>query len=311
MDKLSLLKSVFVFGGLEESLLVKISAHLKNTEYAQGTTVFKQDGTADAFYIVDKGEVLISKKLGPGQEKALALLGPASVFGEMAFFSDSPRTASATAKSDTVLWKIERSDFMKFISEEPKAGLRILSGLLQVSMDRLEQTSRELATIYHTGTIISSGRRLEEILKGITDELLLAIPEAEDSAVYIYNEFNDEFDPLAAGPKATQIPVTHALVKHLKEKPGGSILATVESIVNVRVDIFADAVSLLVSPIIKESKLLGFTALWSTKIPHAFRSGQLLLAATVSSQLAEAIENVRHQQEERDRQRLRNAKDNY
>jgi len=48
---------------------------------------------SDAFYIIDSGEVVISKELGPKNEKTLAVLGPGSVFGEMAFFSDSPRTA--------------------------------------------------------------------------------------------------------------------------------------------------------------------------------------------------------------------------
>lgn len=311
MDKLSLLKSVFVFGGLEDGLLGKIAAHLQEARFEDGQLIFKQDEKADSFFIVDTGEVSISKKLGPGQEKALALLGPGSVFGEMAFFSDSPRTANAAAKSQVLLWKIERGDFMNFISEEPKAGLRILSGLLQVSMDRLEQTSRELATIYQTGKAISSGRQLGEILKEIVEELLLAVPAADNGAAYVYNEFNDEFDPAACGPGACQVEKTHPLIKLMSGRTNGALVNSAEEIAKVNIPLFEGAKSLLVSPIFKETKLLGFTALWSTKIPQAFKSSHMLLAATVSSQLAEAIENIRHQQEERDRQRLRNAKDSY
>ena len=311
MDKLALLKSAFVFGGLEDSLLERISGMLKEAKFAGGAGIFSQGKAADSFFIIETGEVLITKILGPGRGKTLALLGPGSVFGEMAFFSDSPRTADAVSKTDTVLWKIERADFMKFTSEEPKAGLRVLSGLLHVAMDRLEHTSRELATICETGRIISSGKTLEGILKSVMDEVLLAIPEAAQGAAYIYNEFNDEFDPLAAPEGAVEITPSGELGSFIKLNPQGAILGRAEDIAPVAVELFKDACSLLISPIIKDRKLRGFILLWADEAPGAFKSSQLLLVATVSSQLAEAIENLRHAQDERDRQRLNNAKQSY
>jgi GAF domain-containing protein len=178
-------------------------------------------------------------------------------------------------------------------------------------MERLEQTSRELATIYQTGKAISSGRQLGEILKEIVEELLLAIPAADNGAAYIYNEFNDEFDPAAGDTVAGQIETAHPFINFIKGRTSGAVLNAADEIAKLGVLAFEGAKSLLVSPIFKETKLLGFTALWSPKIPRAFKSSHMLLAATVSSQLAEAIENLRHQQEERDRQRLRNAKDSY
>ncbi len=139
MDKLALLRTVFVFRGLEENLFLKISEMLKEVKFSAGAEIFPQGRAADSFFIVSSGEISISKKLGPGHEKTLAVLGPGSVFGEMAFFSDSPRTAGAVSMTDSALWKIERGDFVRFISNEPRAGLRVLSGLLQVTMDRLDR----------------------------------------------------------------------------------------------------------------------------------------------------------------------------
>lgn len=121
MDKISTLKSVFVFGGLEDSLLAEIAKQLKETKLAAGSAVFAEGQPADAFFIVASGEVTISKRIGAGKEKVLAAIGPGSVFGEMAFFSDSPRTADASAKNGATLWKIERNDFMSFITEKPAA----------------------------------------------------------------------------------------------------------------------------------------------------------------------------------------------
>jgi CRP-like cAMP-binding protein len=310
MDKLLLLKSVSVFGGLEEALLSKIVGHLQESKTAAGQEIFAQDQKADSFFIIDSGDVVISRRIGPGQEKVLAVLNAGGVFGEMAFFADSPRTATATAKSDTLLWKIERNDFMKFVSDEPQAGLRILSALLQVSMDRLEQTSQELATIYQTGKIISTGGSLRKIFKAILEQVLLAVPSADNGAAYIYNEFNDEFDPAEAPAGAAEICVKCPIIETVKVKPEGLLLNSAKEVGQVEEDFFSGMASLIAAPIFKEGKLLGFILLWSAK-PGAFRNSQLLLASAVSSQLADAIENIKHHQEELDRQRLKKARDTY
>lgn len=298
MDKTKLLKSVFIFAGLDDALLSQLSKVLKAAEFGEKDVIFKEGQPADAFYIVDAGEVVISKALGPGNEKILALLGPGSVFGEMAFFSDSPRTAKAAAKKDASLLKLERADFLSFIKQEPQAGLRILSGLLQVSMDRLEQTSRELATIYQTGKVISSGRGLKPIAEGVMDEVKLAVPEAEKCAFYIYNEFNQDYDPLTAPEGAAEIPELQSDLRKI----------AADSPEPPNLDLFNGARSLLTAPVLKDGKMLGFLALWNTKKAGAFKNSHKLLLTSVAGQLAEAVENIRHQQEENDRRRLNTFK---
>jgi len=311
MDKLSLLKSVFVFSGLDEQLLSRLTGQLKETKFAEGREIFSEGRTADSFFIVDSGEVIISKQLGPDQKKTLAVLGTGSVFGEMAFFSDSPRTANAVARTACTLWRVERNGFMKFIADEPQAGLRILSGLLQVSMDRLEQTSRELATIYQTGKIIASGKRLEEIAQGIQYELLLAIPEADHAAAFLYNEFNDDYDPVVAPQGTKEIPLNHPMIQALLRNTSGIMLEDCTLAQFPLESFLSGAKALLLSPITKGGRLIGFLALWNTDKKNVFKNSHCLLLASVSGQLAEAIENLRHQQEERDRQRLKNARHGY
>lgn len=308
MDKSNLLQSVFIFKGLDSGLLKQLAGQLKEAKFKAGAQVFREGMKADAFYIVDSGEVVISKELGPGNEKILAMLGPGSVFGEMAFFSDSPRTAKAAAKNESVLWKIERADFLGFIEKEPKAGLRILEGLLQVSMDRLEQTSRELATVYQTGKIISSGKSLAEIAKSVMDEIMLAVPDAEKCAFHIYNQFNQDYDPLVAPQGAKEIPELNSDIYAVKKNPQGTIFAEPDALKD---PVFANALSVLAAPVMKDGKMQGFLTLWNTRKAGIFKNSHLLLLASVAGQLAEAIENIQHHQEEHDRQRLNNSKLSY
>src|SRR3989339_148356 len=307
MDKISLLKSVFIFSGLSDPIVKDMSKYLKEAAFKAGKSIFLENDKADAFYIIDKGDVSISKRMGKDKEKILSMLGPGSAFGEMAFFSDSPRIADATARTDSLLYKIERKDFLDFISRESAAGLKILSALLQISMNRLEHTSRELATVYHTGKIISSGKKLEEILAQIKEELLLAVPEADDAAIYLYNEFNVEFEPASAPSAMKEVLPDDPLILELKSNPEGLLfkdfgksgfkLAGIDNIVK----------SIIIAPAMKGEAMEGFLCLWSAKDADGLKNSYKLLLSSVAGQLAEAIENIHHQQEERDRQRLKSA----
>lgn len=308
MDKLSLLKSAFVFEGIEEPLLLQLAGYFKSVNFKKGDIIFSEGAASDSFFIVDTGEITITKRIDTGKEKVLAVLVRGSVFGEMAFFSDSPRIANAEAKTDSALWKIERPDFLRFIEERPQAGIKILAALLKVSMDRLEQTGRELATIYQTGAIISSGRGLSGIMRDIQEELILAIPGADNAAIFLYNVFNQEFDPVAAPEGIKEISPTHPLISYLKENTSG-ISADGPLQFEFAMDGFLkDSKSFIIAPIIKSSAMNGFLAVWNSGKTNAFKNNHRLLLSSVAGQLAEAIENLRRQQEERDMQRLNRYK---
>lgn len=308
MEKIEILKSVFVFQGLDESLLGQLAAQFKEARFAAGKIIFAEGAAADAFYIVEAGEVGISKRIDAQREKLLAAMGPGSVFGEMAFFAASPRTATATARTGTVLLTIGREDFMGFIVRAPDAGIRILSGLLQVSMDRLEQTSRELVTVYRTGTIIASGQTLAGIIRAVQDELLFAIPRADSGATFIYNEFNDEYEPLAAPEGTAEIPPSAPIIASAASEPSGIVANDTSALPFAPEKFLSGARSVLISPVLKSSRLLGFIAVWNSKITGAFNNSHRLLLSAVAGQIAEAVENIKHQEEERNRMRLKTGK---
>lgn len=308
MDRIQLLKSVVVFAALPDDVLPPLADCLTERRAAPGTTIFTEGQQADAFFIIERGEVAVTKTIGKDHEKVLSVLGPGSIFGEMAFFSDSPRTANALVRSDTVLWQIARKDFIQFVSHRPDTGLVILSALMQVAMQRLEETSRELATVYQTGNIISSGRQMNEIVGAVRDELLLALPAADNGAIFLYNEFNEEFDPVAAPESTATIGTCDPLIVTLKEKRAGMITAHTDEIRHLKEGLLRTARSALIVPVQRETVLLGILVYWNSQKENAFGSSHLHLAESVAGQLASAIENLRYQQEEQDRRRLNDAK---
>lgn len=78
--------------------------------YQDGQIIFKEGDNGDWIYVVDDGEVEISKNVG-GQQIAIETLKEGDVFGEMAYIEKQPRSATATARGKAVVGIIDRNFF--------------------------------------------------------------------------------------------------------------------------------------------------------------------------------------------------------
>lgn len=69
---------------------------------SKGDILFREGDASDSAYVVKSGRIVITKAKG-NSEIELASLGPGEMFGEMAFFDNKPRSASAKAAAETTL----------------------------------------------------------------------------------------------------------------------------------------------------------------------------------------------------------------
>jgi CRP/FNR family cyclic AMP-dependent transcriptional regulator len=79
-------------------------------------TIFTEGANGDWMYIVESGEVEISKKVA-GQQIVIETLMPGDIFGEMAYIDRTPRSATATAKGTTEVGIIDRQFFDREFSK--------------------------------------------------------------------------------------------------------------------------------------------------------------------------------------------------
>jgi CRP-like cAMP-binding protein len=78
--------------------------------FQDGQIIFEEGAHGDWIYVVDKGEVEISKNVG-GRKIVIEVLKESDIFGEMAYIDKSPRSATATAKGTVVIGIIDRNFF--------------------------------------------------------------------------------------------------------------------------------------------------------------------------------------------------------
>lgn len=93
-----------------------------------GEHLFKEGDEGDKMYIIQQGNIRISKII-EGTDHELAVLGKGDFFGEMAIVTNEKRTATATALNKTDLLAFDKQGFLSLINKNAKIALNIIEKL--------------------------------------------------------------------------------------------------------------------------------------------------------------------------------------
>ena len=110
-EQLELLRGNPIFAPLPPSILEQLAESLEEVQVAAGQEVVRQGETGDRFYLVDEGTLDVSVDGRPAPS-----LGPGEAFGEIALLRDVPRTATVKARTDAVLYALDRSHFIPAVT---------------------------------------------------------------------------------------------------------------------------------------------------------------------------------------------------
>jgi uncharacterized protein YhbP (UPF0306 family) len=108
-----------VFRDLPRQEVEAVAGKLETVQVEAGTTVVRQGGPADKFFIIVDGEVEVVREAMQAGEgnRTLATLGPGQFFGEVAILHDGPRTATVRAKTRTTLLTMDRDVFRGLVAQ--------------------------------------------------------------------------------------------------------------------------------------------------------------------------------------------------
>ncbi|MEN8006301.1 MAG: Npt1/Npt2 family nucleotide transporter [Candidatus Krumholzibacteriota bacterium] len=132
IEKVLLLQNVEVFAEVPTDQLAALAAIAREVPVLAGDTVFRENDSPDALYLVLEGHV----RLHQG-EREVTTADRLMSFGTWALFDDDPRVLTATATEDTKLLRIDRNEFNDLLSDD----VRIAKGIIRTVTRKL----RELA----------------------------------------------------------------------------------------------------------------------------------------------------------------------
>ena len=144
-EVVALLQRVDLFEGLPDDDLNSIAAIVGGHTIEPGEFLFEEAEPGDAFYIVFRGAVEISKARSDGTEEKLAIRRKGDSFGEMALLNDAPRSATARAAEPTQLVSVSRDDFQELLGGDSLAlrMMRALSKALRALSVRFASADRK------------------------------------------------------------------------------------------------------------------------------------------------------------------------
>jgi MFS family permease len=115
--RLRLLTGTPIFAPLPGMSIEHVAARLVPLRREVGSVIVKQGDAGDRFYLIAEGELDVTQ-----DGTTIGQLGPGDYFGEIALLRDVARTASVTARTDTVLYALDREDFLAAVTGHPQSA---------------------------------------------------------------------------------------------------------------------------------------------------------------------------------------------
>jgi len=109
-------------------------------EFPKGTILFKEGDEGKEMYLINSGEVKLSRRTRQG-DVVLARLGFGEFFGEMSVITNKPRTVTAETVADCRLNVITKDILETLVAGKPLVALSILKKLtfrLESAYDLIE-----------------------------------------------------------------------------------------------------------------------------------------------------------------------------
>jgi rhodanese-related sulfurtransferase len=104
------------FSQLPSAHIEELLKRFKRIELRAGEVVIKEGAEGDFYYVVESGKCLVQRLVG-GVSMLLAELKTGDAFGEEALVSEAKRNATVTMKTDGVLLRLDKKDFVELLRE--------------------------------------------------------------------------------------------------------------------------------------------------------------------------------------------------
>jgi CRP/FNR family transcriptional regulator len=132
-----------LFSALDTDGADALRASMQEFRFSKGDNVFSEGDPGDRLYVVSDGKIKLSHAASDGRETLLAVMGPGDMFGELSLFDPGPRTASATAVTDTTLLGLGHQSLRAWLTGRPEVAEALLRALAQ----RLRRTNDALSDL--------------------------------------------------------------------------------------------------------------------------------------------------------------------
>ena len=157
-------RGIDLFEPLSDAEVRTVAGRLRPQHYAAGERILEEGAPGDSFFLIDRGEVRVLRRMGPAPRE-IARLGEGECFGEMAMLTGQQRTATVVAASDVDVLVIDKAGFQDVLAANPEVAVDI-SALLAQRRAALHHAEEDVTARFTAGGA-AQGELRERILDRI------------------------------------------------------------------------------------------------------------------------------------------------
>jgi cAMP-dependent protein kinase regulator len=185
----------FLFNSLEDKDLVTVIDAMEEKRFKAGDSIIRQGESGDVLYLIEEGLLDCYKKFKKDDEdKYLKTYNPGEAFGELALLYNAPRAATIKAKTDSILWALDRETFNNIVKEAAMKKREKYEAFLKNVEILKEIEAYELSQIADALTVQSFNKDDYIIKQNDPGDNFYIILEGEAKATKIFKQgANPEF----------------------------------------------------------------------------------------------------------------------
>lgn len=134
------LAKVDIFAPLSDDDRAALAPQLRYAPFVAGDVMTRQGAVAHWLYLVISGTADVTVET-PAGRSLVGRLEAGDIFGEMGMLTGAPRTATVTARTDTICYRLDKAAFESVIRSRPD----IAESISRVLADRRKQLDGEVA----------------------------------------------------------------------------------------------------------------------------------------------------------------------
>src|SRR5437879_613487 len=138
-----LLRTMDIFEALPSEELETIAQLLRERRLAEAEVLCRQGDPGDALFIVTGGRIRLSTTDPSGNEKVLTYFTDGQFFGEMSLLTGAPRSATASAETDSQVLVLVKQSFDQLLAGHAQIQRHILKVVSQRTLHTNQQLPAE------------------------------------------------------------------------------------------------------------------------------------------------------------------------
>lgn len=126
---------------LEYREVFNLAGYFQAYTIQKNQTLFLEGSIESYMVIVVKGQISIVKDTSESSMQVINTMRSGKVFGELSLLDGYPRSATARAQSNSIIYVLTMEEYLKMQKENPRIALFLVLKMARITSQRLRQTT--------------------------------------------------------------------------------------------------------------------------------------------------------------------------